>query len=166
MKTITGIFAGLFFGFASLAAMAYECPPWMTDDNCERAKEEAEGKSAAVKAPTQIAYHGYSRPQGSGNTGPRLTRYWTEERDDGKYFCKEYSNGKVDCTHIPHSASAGESTGKTQIASLRIDNPNGDACETSDAYACFGDTDQSPVVKDIIQQPVAFFCYFMNNCHR
>ncbi len=54
MKTTISIIAGIIFGFAG-TAMAFECPREMTDDNCERAKAEAAGKSASIEAPTQMA---------------------------------------------------------------------------------------------------------------
>ncbi len=75
MKTTISIIAGIIFGFAG-TAFAYECPDWMTDDNCERAKEEAAGKSAAAESSTLLA-----------GTFSHIDT-WTEEREDGVYYCK------------------------------------------------------------------------------
>ncbi len=101
----------------------YYCDPYGT---CYQA--DADG---TTEAPAMLAYHGYSRPQGSGNSGPTLTRYWTEERDDGKYFCKEFSNGKVECTHIPHSAST---ESPTQMAGMKYKCFESGNCYYCDPY--------------------------------
>ncbi len=97
MKTITGIIAGFFFGFASLAMAGYNLDPDANGSGIDGTT--IEGLTADAGSEIMLA-----QPTGNGGFfgGPN--------------------------------------------ASLRIGNQDG--------------KDENPVVN------VAFFCYFMNNCHR
>ncbi len=120
MKTTISIIAGIVFGFAG-TAMAFECPREMTDDNCERAKAEAEGKQAQIESdtPTDIRL---AQPTGHGGFfgGPNAAKkaetmtagngyqIYIEEREDGKYSCRAHPHKPPKCQKIINSASSGE----------------------------------------------------------